>query len=143
MRIFSDVTGKAIRQIVLEQSKSAHVGHIGSSLSVADLIAALYGRILNVPSPDDPERDRFILSKGHAALALYAALYLRGWINAETLKRFHTDNSPLGVHPEPTLRRCRFRYRVARSGITDGRRCGAGGAFAEVPPACFRAVKRR
>jgi len=126
VQIFSDVTGKAIRQIVLEQSKSAHVGHIGSSLSVADLIAALYGRILNVPAPDDPERDRFILSKGHAALALYAALYLRGWIDAETLKRFHTDNSPLGVHPEPTLVGVDF----ATGSLGQGLPMGVGAALA-------------
>ncbi len=62
----------ALRRIVLEQSKRANVGHIGSALSIADILAALYGAILSLPDPDDPERDRFILSKGHAALAIYA-----------------------------------------------------------------------
>ena len=64
-----------IRRIVLEQSKRANVGHIGSALSIADIVAALYGAILQVDDPDDPDRDRFVLSKGHAALALYAALH--------------------------------------------------------------------
>jgi len=92
--------GYAIRRVILEQSKRAHVGHIGSCLSVADIIAALYGIILEVPDPDDPERDRFVLSKGHAALALYAALHLRGWVSAAELDTFCGDASRLGVHPE-------------------------------------------
>jgi transketolase len=99
----SQVTPFAIRRIVLEQSKRAHIGHIGSSLSIADIVAALYSRILNIPAPDDPERDRFVLSKGHAALAVYAALYLRGWIDRAALDSFHCDSSLLGVHPEHAL----------------------------------------
>ena len=95
---------KEIRRIVLEQSKRAHVGHIGSALSVADIIACLYSGILNVNDPDDPERDRFVLSKGHAALALYAALFLRGWMDEETLNSFVADGSLLSVHPEQVLR---------------------------------------
>src|SRR5689334_19863611 len=75
------VSSKAIRQIILGQSKRANVGHIGSALSIADIIAALYSGILNIQSPEDADRDRFILSKGHAVLAVYAALSLRGWIS--------------------------------------------------------------
>ena len=52
---------------------------------------------------DDPDRDRFILSKGHAALALYAVLYLKGWIDEKTLNSFHSDGTLLGVHPECAL----------------------------------------
>ena len=70
-----------LRRIVLEQSKRANVGHIGSALSVVDILAALYGDILSLPDPDDPERDRFILYKGHAALALYAALQLPRYLD--------------------------------------------------------------
>ncbi len=100
----SEVSATAIRRIVLEQSHRAHVGHIGSCLSVADLLAALYGRVLRIPAPDDPARDRFILSKGHAALALYAALYLRGWLSAAELDTFCGDGSLLGVHPDHAIR---------------------------------------
>ena len=75
-----------IRRIILEQSKRAHVGHIGSALSIADIITALYANVLRVPDPDDLDRDRFILSKGHAALAVYAALYLKGWLTEDSLK---------------------------------------------------------
>jgi len=98
------MTGQAIRRIVLDQSKRAHVGHIGCALSVADLMAALFGGGLRIESPEDRERDRFVLSKGHAALALYAALHLKGWLSREQLDTFYGEGSLLGVHPEHQLR---------------------------------------
>lgn len=106
--IFSAAPGEPIsagelRRIIIKQSKRAGVGHIGSSLSVADIVAVVYGQVLRILSPDDPERDRFILSKGHAALALYAALHLRGWLTASQLDTFCADGSKLGVHPEHLL----------------------------------------
>jgi transketolase len=97
------ISPAAIRRIVLEQSHRAHVGHIGSALCVADIVAALYGRVLRVDSPDDPDRDRFVMSKGHAALAVYAALHLRGWLSAVQLGTYCGDESLLGVHPEHAL----------------------------------------
>ncbi len=97
------ISPSAIRRIVIEQSKRAGVGHIGSALSIADIIASLYGGVLNVPAPDDPERDRFILSKGHAALALYAALHLRGFVTRDELDTYCADGTLLGVHPEHAL----------------------------------------
>lgn len=93
-----------IRRIVLEQSNRSHVGHIGSALSIADIVAVLYGGILRIAAPDDPDRDRFVLSKGHAALAVYAALFLKDWITAEQLDTYCADGSMLGVHPERCLR---------------------------------------
>ncbi len=96
----SGVSSQAIRQIIIEQSKRAHVGHIGCALSVADIIAALYANVLDISDPADPDRDRFILSKGHAALALYVALHLRGWLSAEALDSYCADGSMLGTHPE-------------------------------------------
>ncbi|MBF0611606.1 MAG: transketolase [Magnetococcales bacterium] len=101
--MLNKITGKEIRGIILEQSKRAYVGHIGSGLCIADMVAALYGNILRATSPDDPERDRFILSKGHAALALYAALYLKGWISRESLDSYCGNDSLLGVHPVSEL----------------------------------------
>src|SRR5262245_36029311 len=74
-----------IRRVVLDYSKKANVGHIGSALSIADILAALYGQILRIEDPDDPDRDRFILSKGHAALALYGALASRDWLTESEL----------------------------------------------------------
>ena len=56
------MTGTAIRRIIIEQSKRANVGHIGSALSVADIVAALYGGVLRVGTPDAEDRDRFVLA---------------------------------------------------------------------------------
>jgi transketolase len=96
-------SAKRIRRIVLEESKRANVGHIGSCLCVADILAVLYGGVLRIAAPDDPDRDRFILSKGHAGLALFATLALRGFIPETSLATFCGDNSLLGVHPEASL----------------------------------------
>lgn len=93
------MTGRDIRRIILETAYKAHEGHIGSSLCVADIIAVLYDAVLC-------ERSRpslFVLSKGHAALAQYAALYLNGQISAEQLATYGGDNSLLGVHPQHGL----------------------------------------
>lgn len=95
---------RQLRQIVLEESHRAHVGHIGSSLGIAELLAVLYGELLRAESPEDPGRDRFVLGKGHAALALYAALHLRGWLTRDELRGYCADGSLLGVHPEPHQR---------------------------------------
>jgi transketolase len=94
--------GPAIRRTVLEQSKRAHVGHIGSALSIADMIGAVFS-VIGYRSPDDPERDRFVLSKGHAALALYAALAEVGNLASDDLDTYCADDSLLGVHPEHLL----------------------------------------
>jgi transketolase len=88
-----------IRRIVIEQSKRANVGHIGSALSIADILAALYGGALNLPE-DRSEQDRLVLSKGHAALALYAALELSGRVAAGTTGTYCAEGTQLGVHPE-------------------------------------------
>ena len=117
---------RQIRRIILDQSRRAHVGHIGSALSIADIIAALYGQAMNISNPRDPDRDRFILSKGHAALALYAALYLRGWMERTELQTFCGDSSKLGVHPEPILAGIDF----ATGSLGHGICYGAGAALA-------------
>jgi transketolase len=102
-RPIMDTLAPHIRRIILEQSKRASVGHIGSALSVADIIAVLYDRVLHIPGIRDPQRDRFVMSKGHAALALYAALFLKGWIDDAALCSFCSDGSFLGVHPDIAL----------------------------------------
>src|SRR5258708_2668314 len=96
-------SARQVREIILERAFRAHVGHIGSALSIADIVTALYTRILQIPAPRDPDRDRFILSKGHAALALYAVLYLRDWISLAELNTYCADETRLGVHPERVL----------------------------------------
>ena len=92
-----------IRLLVLRESKRANVGHIGSCLCVAEILSVLYGGVLRIESPEDPDRDRFILSKGHAALALFATLSLKRYIPESLLATFCGDNSLLGVHPEAAL----------------------------------------
>lgn len=89
-----------IRCRALEMVTRAKASHIGSALSIADIIAVLYGRTLRVDpaAPDDPERDRFILSKGHACVAVYAALAERGFIDAALLETYGTDGSSLMAH---------------------------------------------
>jgi transketolase len=78
----------------------AGASHVGSCLSAADLLAALYGGILRVDParPDWPDRDRFILSKGHAAAALYAALAESGFFAVADLESYSRDGSPLTGH---------------------------------------------
>jgi transketolase len=96
----ADSLGAQIRRGVLEHSKRAGVGHIGSALSIADLLAAVFGGVLRAKSDTDPERDRFILSKGHAALALYVTLNAVGRLSDEALESFCVDGSPVATHPE-------------------------------------------
>ncbi|MGH7763959.1 MAG: transketolase [Candidatus Dormibacteraceae bacterium] len=119
------VSGQAIRRHVLEQSKRAHVGHIGSALSVADILAALYGGVLK-GKPGDPQRDRFVMSKGHAALSLYAALHLAGHISREELDTYCVDGSLLGVHPHHGLKGVDF----STGSLGHGLALGAGAALA-------------
>lgn len=119
-------TASRIRRIVLEQSKRANVGHIGSSLSIADIVAALYTRVFADLPHDDPERDRFILSKGHAALAVYGALYVKGWISEAELNTYCADESLLGVHPEHRLPGIDF----STGSLGHGLSIGAGAALA-------------
>ena len=121
-----EVMACQIRRIILEQSKRAHVGHIGSSLSIADIIAALYSAVLHIPDPDDPGRDRFILSKGHAVLALYAAFFLKGWLAGEDLQTYCGDGTLLGVHPEHPLRG----IDLSTGSLGQGLSYGAGAALA-------------
>lgn len=92
-----------IRKIILDQAKRANVGHIGSALSVVDIIATLYFEVMKISDLTDPDRDRFVLSKGHAALALYATFFLKNWITSEMLDTYCSDNTSLGVHPERLL----------------------------------------
>jgi transketolase len=74
-----------MRRIILRQSKRANVGHIGSCLSVVEILSALYGEVLRIPDPDDP------------------ALNIKGWVTGEQMDTFCGDDSMLGVHPESVL----------------------------------------
>jgi len=83
---------------------AAGTGHPGGALSEADILAALYFSVLRIDpqNPHWPDRDRFILSKGHACAGLYAALALRGYFPIETLATFRRFGSILQGHPDMT-----------------------------------------
>ena len=89
-----------IRRNGLEMTHISHGSHIGSVLSVAEIIAVLYSSVLNVDpkQPKKPDRDRLILSKGHAGSAVYAALAETGFFPVEQLKTHYANGSILSGH---------------------------------------------
>ncbi len=93
----------SLRRIILEESKRAHVGHIGSALSVTEIISVLYSDVLHIARPDDPERDRFVLSKGHANAALAAVLSQAGFFSEKLLDDFYGYETLMGMHPDIKL----------------------------------------
>lgn len=91
---------KRIRIHALNMTSLGKSSHIASALSMADILAVLYGGFLNV-DPENfrkPDRDRFILSKGHAGAAVYAALAETGFFPVEKLKTHYSDGSDLSGH---------------------------------------------
>ena len=92
-----------LRATVIGMSHRAGCPHLGSALSCLDILTALYGGVLRIDprKPDDPDRDRFILSKGHAAPALYATLSRFGFFPDEVLDRFNEDGAELAEQPSP------------------------------------------
>jgi transketolase len=115
----------AVRRTVLEQAHRAGVGHIGSALSVVEILAALFACVLR-GEPDEADRDRFVLSKGHAALALYAVLHETGRIPREQLDGYCGDGTLLGTHPEHELAGIDF----SSGSLGHGLSIGAGAALA-------------
>ena len=91
---------RAIRREALKMVHNAGASHIGSALSIADILAVLYQDILNVSavSVGDRNRDRFILSKGHACVALYAVLAELGFFEKSLLDEYGRENSILMNH---------------------------------------------
>ncbi len=91
-----------IRLLALEGVHAAKSGHPGGSLSIADILAYLYFDKMNVDpqNPDAPDRDRFVLSKGHTAPALYAALALKGYFSTDEMKKLRQVDSFLQGHPD-------------------------------------------
>lgn len=93
---------RTIQANILRLSKQAGVGHIGSALSIVDILVALFDHVIHA-EVGNPDRDRFILSKGHAALALYCVLHEQGILSREQLDTYCQDNTILGVHPKPVI----------------------------------------
>lgn len=91
-----------IRRHIIEMITEAGSGHPGGSLSSADILTALYFHVMNIDpkNPKWPERDRFVLSKGHAAPVLYATLAERGYFPKEELMTLRKTGSMLQGHPD-------------------------------------------
>lgn len=96
-----DTVAARIRAHVVDMCAGPEGGHLGGAFSCADVLAALYFSVLNVDPrrPDDPDRDRFLLSKGHAAVGLYATLAERGYFPVEELAGYGRPGSRLMGHP--------------------------------------------
>ncbi|MGL6063785.1 MAG: transketolase [Fusobacteriaceae bacterium] len=91
-----------IRKSIIKMVSSAKSGHPGGSLSVADILSVLYfsEMKIDIKNPKDPNRDRLILSKGHASPAIYATLAEKGFFDKELLMSFRTYGSILQGHPD-------------------------------------------
>lgn len=92
----------SVREGIIEGVYNAKSGHPGGSLSAADVLTFLYFEEMNIcaSNPDKPDRDRFVLSKGHAAPALYAVLAERGFFDRDLLKTLRRSDSILQGHPD-------------------------------------------
>ncbi|MBI1252516.1 MAG: transketolase [Alphaproteobacteria bacterium] len=94
-----------LRGEAIQMSHASGSAHLGSSLSCLDVLTAAYWAVLNIDpkNPTDPNRDRFILSKGHAAMALYATLAHRGFFPIAELATYNKDDGRLAEHPPANM----------------------------------------
>jgi len=94
-----------LRRLVVESVHHAGAGHLGGPMSAAEMLTALYFEVMKIDParPRDPDRDRFILSKGHSSIGLYAVLALRGYFPVEELKTFDAIDSRLQGHPDMSV----------------------------------------
>ena len=94
---------RQIRRRVVQMSHDGQAPHLGSSLSCIDILVAAYWNVLRLDpeNPRDADRDRFILSKGHAVSALYATLATRGFFPEDLLTSFNQNGSDLPEQPIP------------------------------------------
>lgn len=89
-----------IRKNIVQMVHAASSGHPGGSLSAVEILTYLYFKEMNINDPKDEDRDRFILSKGHASPVLYSVLAEKGFIGKESLNSFRRINSKLQGHPD-------------------------------------------
>ena len=124
-----DRLARDLRYQVVQMSHNSGAPHLGSALSCIDILAAIYGRALRIDplAPDSPDRDRLILSKGHAASALYTTLAAFGIIPADWLDHFATHDAILAEQPAP---RCAPGVEWATGSLGHGVPVGVGMAMA-------------
>jgi transketolase len=96
------VVGIDLRHLAIDALEGGERGHVGSTMSLVEILRVLYDDVLRhrVQTPDWPDRDRLILSKGHGCIALYVMLADKGYLPREELKTFCRASSRLGGHPE-------------------------------------------
>jgi transketolase len=99
-----DATARLARREIVKAIAHAKGGHVGGPLSATDILTALYFRVLNIrpEQPGWPDRDRFILSKGHSSIALYVVMALRGYFPLAEVATFDAIDSRLQGHPDMT-----------------------------------------
>ena len=97
---FLNAKSDEIRKILIEMIGRLGVGHVGGSLSVVDLLTVLYYDLAKVDpkNPKDPDRDRIVMSKGHAGPALYAALASKGYFPMDEIKTLNRPGTQLPSH---------------------------------------------
>jgi transketolase len=124
-----DTIARELRFKLVQMSHAAGTPHLGSALSCVDILVAAYWRVLRIDpqQPSDPDRDRFILSKGHAASALYAVLAKKGFFPADWLDNFAKHRSPLAEQPAPN---CAPGVELATGSLGHGLPVGVGMALA-------------
>jgi len=118
-----------LRQTVLTMIYEAQSGHPGGSFSAADVVTALYFKETNI-DPKNPrweDRDRFVLSKGHACPAQYAALAMLGYVPYETIHKLREYGSPFQGHPD--MKKCPG-IDISTGSLGQGLSCGVGMAIA-------------
>ena len=137
---------RSVRRWDLQVVHGAKLGHVGGEMSATDILVTLYFAVLRIdPSrPNDPERDRFILSKGHSAVALYTTLAHAGFFPLEELADVRT--APFAAErasrPQESAGRG-DQHRAARPRFAGRRRCGAGSQAPGQQLAGVRAHRRR
>lgn len=99
--VMLDNRSKYLRHLIIRGLRGGQRGHIGSSMSLVEIMRVLYDDVarINPKNPEDPRRDRIILSKGHGALAQYVMLADKGFIPLEELDKFCRKDGILGGHP--------------------------------------------
>ena len=124
-----EAKARKIRGKIVELSHKARTAHLGSSLSCTDILVAAYWGSLKIDSQDseNPDRDRFILSKGHAATTLYATLAAAGFFPQELLDTYAEPGSNLPEHPSV---KCVPGVEVATGSLGHGLSVGIGMALA-------------
>ena len=120
---------RCIRARLVEMSHRARAPHLGSALSCVEILVSAYwlGVAIDPREPSSPSRDRLILSKGHAAAALYATLAERGFFSDEVLATYAQPGSPLSEHASPG---CAPGVEVATGSLGHGLSLGVGMALA-------------